>query len=201
MTSSIFQGTLIYWHCISAPVLVVNLLLFSLFVKDLCFGIWSENKTPNTSTRQKQNNFQTTVKMFFTLGIPYICDLIAWSLLWAYGRRSLLIFSITSVLKAVNAAQGFIMFCVIFFDSKKIKSVYNKTISFTKSSSVIVHSMKNKKDVTCKSVNETRATYLKKGNEQDFNDRNFDNCVQTVNNGEDLIESIEETCFEMKTLK
>ena len=61
--------------------------------------------------------------------------------------------------------------------------------------------MKNKKDVTCKSVNETRATYLKKGNERDFNDRNSDNCVQTLNNSEDLIESIEEPCFEMKNLK
>ena len=111
---------------------MVNVILFLAFVKGLCFGIWSDETAAKTSTTtHKRNNIKTTVKMFFTLGIPYVCDLIAWSLLWAYGRRSPAILTITSALKVINAAQGFIMFCVIYLDDSKIKKLYQQTLSFT----------------------------------------------------------------------
>ena len=130
------------------------------FVKGLCFGIWSDETAAKTSTTtHKRNNIKTTVKMFFTLGIPYICDLIAWSLLWAYGRTTLNIFAITSVLKVINAAQGFIMFCVIYLDDSKVRKLYQTTITYAtrsrsttrgslpvaecKNSVVVQHSMKN----------------------------------------------------------
>ena len=128
------------------------------FVKGLCFGIWSDETAAKTSTTtHKRNNIKTTVKMFFTLGIPYICDLIAWSLLWAYGRTTLSIFAITSVLKVINAAQGFIMFCVIYLDDSKVRKLYQTTITYatrsttrgslpvaeSRSSVVVKHSMKN----------------------------------------------------------
>ena len=126
------QGTLIYWHCISAPVLLVNVILFMSFVKGLCFGIWSDETAAKTSTgTHKRNNIKTTVKMFFTLGIPYVCDLIAWSLLWSYGHKNFTILVITSVLKVINAAQGFIMFCVIYLDDSKVRKLYQTTLSYT----------------------------------------------------------------------
>ena len=69
--------------------------------------------------------------MFITLGIPYVCDLIAWSMLWAYGRTNWNIFLTTSILKGINASQGFLMLCVMYLDGSKVKSMYNKTMSVT----------------------------------------------------------------------
>ena len=69
--------------------------------------------------------------MFITLGIPYVCDLIAWSMLWAYGRSNWNIFLIASILKAINASQGFFILCVMYLDGSKVKSMYNKTMSVT----------------------------------------------------------------------
>ena len=69
--------------------------------------------------------------MFITLGIPYVCDLIAWSVLWAYGRSNWNIFLIASILKGINASQGFFILCVMYLDGSKVKSMYNKTMSVT----------------------------------------------------------------------
>ena len=69
--------------------------------------------------------------MFITLGIPYVCDLIAWSVLWAYGRSDWNIFLIASILKGINASQGFFILCVMYLDGSKVKSMYNKTMSVT----------------------------------------------------------------------
>lgn len=195
-----WQGTLVYWHCISGPVLFVNILFFSSFVKDLCFGIWSDTTAAKASTRQKRNNFKTTVKMFFTLGIPYICDLVAWSLLWAYGRTSLTIFTITSVLKTINASQGFIMFCVIFFDSSKIRTFYNKTMSYTTRSTFIVS--EKKKEVPLKASNEKRTTpRMETVQELNIDNNSIDKDTQNGGNSESIIESRQEVCFEMTNLK
>ena len=165
------QGTLIYWHCISGPVLMVNVILFLAFVKGLCFGIWSDESAAKTSTStHKRNNIKTTVKMFFTLGIPYVCDLIAWSLLWAYGRTSFSIFAITGVLKFVNASQGFIMFCVIYLDGSKVRSVYQKTMSYTTRSTHISSSVK-KSDVVVKYSNATNTVRIESGRDITFADQ------------------------------
>ena len=150
---------MIYWHCISAPVLLVNVLLFGSFVKGLCFGIWSDETAAKTSTTHKRNNIKTTVKMFFTLGIPYVCDLIAWSLLWAYGRTSFKVFAITGVLKVINASQGFIMFCVIYLDGSKVRSVYQKTMSYT-TRSTHLSVLRRQSDVVVKYSNDTKTVRI-----------------------------------------
>ena len=139
---------------------MVNVILFLAFVKGLCFGIWSDETAAKTSTTtHKRNNIKTTVKMFFTLGIPYVCDLIAWSLLWAYGRKSFAILTITSVLKVINAAQGFIMFCVIYLDDSKIKKLYQQTLSFTtRLSSTGGSIVENRSTIIVKHSNRTGTT-------------------------------------------
>ena len=113
------------------PVLLINTTLFGAFVKGLCCGIWANNKASRTATIQRQNNIKTAFKMFITLGIPYVCDLIAWSVLWAYGRSNWNIFLIASILKGINASQGFFILCVMYLDGSKVKSMYNKTMSVT----------------------------------------------------------------------
>ena len=138
--------------------------------------------------------------MFFTLGIPYICDLIAWSLLWAYGRTSLTIFTITGILKAINASQGIIMFCVIFFDSSKLRTFYNKTMSYTTRSTFITSSEMKKED-TCKHTNGKRTTYLETGKELNLSDNNIDKYGKKSVNPKTIIELGEDSCFEMTNLK
>ena len=122
---------MLYWHCVTIPVLLINTILFGAFVKGLCCGIWANSKASRTATIQRQNNIKTAFKMFITLGIPYVCDLIAWSVLWAYGRSNWNIFLIASILKGINASQGFFILCVMYLDGSKVKSMYNKTMSVT----------------------------------------------------------------------
>ena len=122
---------MLYWHCVTIPVLLINTILFGAFVKGLCCGIWANSKAARTATIQRQNNIKTAFKMFITLGIPYVCDLIAWSVLWAYGRSNWNIFLIASILKGINASQGFFILCVMYLDGSKVKSMYNKTMSIT----------------------------------------------------------------------
>ena len=190
---------LVYWHCISAPVLLANILLFSSFVKVLCFGIWSDDSAAKTSTRQKQGNFITTLKMFFILGIPYICDLIAWSLEWAYGRTSQTILTITSVLKALNASQGFIMFCVIIFDSSKIKTLYNLTMSY-RTRSAFMNSLSKRKEVSCETSKENRTTYLERGKELNVDDNRIRTDSKKLDNSKNIIELHKQPGFEITDL-
>ena len=160
---------------------MVNIVLFGSFVKGLCFGLWSDETAAKTSSTHKRNNIKTTLKMFFTLGIPYVCDLIAWSLLWAYGRTSYKVFAITGVLKVVNASQGFIMFCVIYLDGSKVRSVYQKTMSYTTRSTHISPSRRCS-DIVVKYSNATKTVRIEPGKNITVADQEYNVNIMDADN-------------------
>ena len=66
-------STLLYFFVITGPILLYNLLLFVLFARNLCFGIWSQERQYSTISGQSRNLKRLTV-MFFALGIPWLVE-------------------------------------------------------------------------------------------------------------------------------
>ena len=175
--------------------------MFGSFVKGLCCGVWSDNTASKTATKQRQNNSKTTLKMFVTLGIPYICDLLAWSLLWGYGRTSLKIFAITSILKVINALQGFLMFCVMYLDGSKMKTMYNKTMSYTTRSTFVTSSVMKNDVVTNRSGDQKMTKNLKAARELNIQENKKAGILKKVDSMRNAIELDEQVKVEVNISK
>ena len=114
-------ATLLYFFVLTGPMLLINLILFLLFTWSLCCGIWSSSKSDLALSKQRRN-FKRILIMFFTLGLPWICDLIGFVLMWLYHVRNINVYAIKSTLNVITASQGILMFCSIFlFDSSMRK--------------------------------------------------------------------------------
>ena len=64
--------------------------------------------------------------MFFTLGLPWFCDLIGFILIWVYQsndkKRDQTFYIMKTILNVITASQGIIMFCsILLFDSRVLK--------------------------------------------------------------------------------
>ena len=111
-----YWATLVYFHVVSIPVLVGNILFFIFFAHNLMCGIWSNRSGDPVLRDQSSAHIQAVVKMFFALGLTWVCDFISWILEWHYGRNNPDTFRFSSIFKVLNALQGFIMFTVIVVD-------------------------------------------------------------------------------------
>ena len=97
--------------------LLMNLILFLLFTWSLCCGIWSKSSSDLALSKQRKN-FKRILIMFFTLGLPWICDLIGFILIWLCKVHDTTFYAIKTGLNVITASQGILMFCSIFlFDS------------------------------------------------------------------------------------
>ena len=98
---------------VSGPALLGNVVLFGLLVYNLVFGVWSgkDGHQLNSSLKgQMSANLKAVIKLFFALGLPWICDVIAWLLLWNLGRNSsgqynISVYSLAAFLKVFNSLQ------------------------------------------------------------------------------------------------
>ena len=114
-------STLLYFFVITGPILLSNLLLFVLFARNLCFGVWSQERQYSTISGQSRNFKRLTI-MFFALGIPWVCDLLGFILTWSASSTNVAIYFIKTVCNIVTSSQGIIMFCALFlFSSSKGK--------------------------------------------------------------------------------
>ena len=126
-------STLLYFFVLTGPMLLINLLLFLLFSWSLCCGIWAAT---DLALSRYRKNFKRILIMFFTLGLPWICDLIGFITLWWYEYRNMtsnaIIYTIKTVLNVITASQGILMFASIFlFDSSMRNKCGCKTESKT----------------------------------------------------------------------
>jgi len=114
-------STLLYFFVLTGPMLLMNLVLFLLFTWSLCCGIWSNSSSDMALDRQRRN-FKRILIMFFTLGLPWICDLIGFILMWLGEVHDTTLYVIKTGLNVITASQGILMFCSIFlFDSSMRK--------------------------------------------------------------------------------
>ena len=116
-------STLLYFFVVTGPILLSNLLLFILFTWSLCCGVWSHSGGDVTLSRQR-NNFKRVSIMFFTLGLPWIFDLITFVLMWLYEDNNMDVYFIKTALNILSASQGIIMFCAIFLSDSRIRRVF-----------------------------------------------------------------------------
>lgn len=117
-------ATLFYFHIISAPILLANVVLFLCFIYNFFFGVWAmtvTNVTDQTLREQNRTKLHTAVKMFFVMGLTWTAEVLDWALGWAYGSHR--VYHVTVVFNAINALQGLTMFCVIYFDSTRLKRI------------------------------------------------------------------------------
>ena len=108
-------STLLYFFVLTGPMLLFNLVLFLLFSWSLCCGVWAGTDLALSHYRK---NFKRILIMFFTLGLPWICDLIGFITMWWYEKHNMTYYAIKTVLNVITASQGILMFASIFlFDS------------------------------------------------------------------------------------
>ena len=115
-------STLLYFFDVTGPILLVNLILFGLFAKSLCCGVWSQDGRYTAISGQRKN-FKRVSIMFFSLGIPWICDLIGFILVWLNTSKSMPIYIIQTILNLVTASQGIILFLAVFLFSDAKQSI------------------------------------------------------------------------------
>ncbi len=61
------------------------------------------------------------IKMFFAMGIPWVAEVLSFSLDRHFGRENVQWYIFP--FDVVNALQGLIIFCVVFFDSTKLDTL------------------------------------------------------------------------------
>jgi len=111
------------------PILLVNLLMFCVFTYSLIWGIWAKGKAKlgkNHRATQKAQ-YITVVKMFFVLGVTWICEVVSHGLGWKYGDSSETVNVLTAIFTVINSLRGVIMFFVIVVDNARLSAV-GKTI-------------------------------------------------------------------------
>ena len=144
-------ATLLYFFVMTGPILLINLVLYLLFVWSLCCGLWSQSGS-NVAIHRQKRNFKRILIMFSTLGLPWICDLAGFMLVWAhhthditsskhhqdYLKHSTSFYISKTILNVITASQGIIMFCAIFLFDNSIRKKCgckneNKTDNVSKS--------------------------------------------------------------------
>ena len=82
-------GFLYYIYIISGSSILLSIIFFGLFVWNLFFGLWSKENQRMVEDSATKNQFdnaglrlQAAIRVFFTLGLIWICDIASWSLRW-----------------------------------------------------------------------------------------------------------------------
>ena len=82
-------GFLCYIYLISGTSIFLSIIFFGLFVWNLFFGLWSKENQRIVEESSEKNQFdnatlrlQAAVRVFFTLGLIWVCDIASWSLRW-----------------------------------------------------------------------------------------------------------------------
>ena len=115
---------LVYFHVITGPILFANLVLFLLFTWSLCCGLWAQSGPGvGLAIDRQSRNLKRVMIMFFTLGLPWLCDLIGFILMWVYQSHNQTFYIMKTILNVITASQGIIMFCsILFFDRRVLKN-------------------------------------------------------------------------------
>ena len=86
-------GLFVYIYVISGAAILLTLVFFGLFVWNLFFGVWSkenQNTLTDSTVRNQFDNatlrLQASSRVFFTLGLIWICDIASWALRWRYNN-------------------------------------------------------------------------------------------------------------------
>ena len=86
-------GLFVYIYIISGAAILLTLIFFGLFVWNLFFGVWSkenQNTLTDSTVRNQFDNaalrLQASSRVFFTLGLIWICDIASWALRWRYNN-------------------------------------------------------------------------------------------------------------------
>ncbi|TRY76456.1 hypothetical protein TCAL_02020 [Tigriopus californicus] len=127
------QGMFLYFHIVTAPCLIFNLLGFICTSWNLCYGVWSQRQGDPLVRAQQQYRMLTVTKMFFALGISWLSEVISWTLLTLFGR-DLWVITTSFLFDVINALQGVILFVVLFFDAgtvSRMRTSIRRTLSAT----------------------------------------------------------------------
>lgn len=76
-----------YFHIVTGPCLLFNLLGFVCTSYNLCCGIWSARPGDSVALAQHRFRMLTLVKMFFAMGISWLAEFISWLLVFYFGRK------------------------------------------------------------------------------------------------------------------
>ena len=122
------EGAIYYLHAINLPILVCNILLFLFSSWNICCGVWKSTipKVGSSIPDQYRLRARTLTKLFFVVGITWIAEVTSFFLhnfIGMTGSNGAILVKVSVFFDIINASQGFIMFCVIFFDSGTIKNI------------------------------------------------------------------------------
>lgn len=104
--------------------LVANMVFFGLFLYNMLCGVWAANKGDPIVAEQNRKKQKVVVKMFFVIGITWISEIVSVVLSWNDNHHKL--YKVDFIFTLINSLQGVIMFCAIYFDSARVKKIWNK---------------------------------------------------------------------------
>merc|ERR1711879_695200 len=110
-----------YFHIINAPILFINLAFFVAFLWNMVCGIWAQTPPTGSVASQSKRKVKAVCKVFFVMGLTWIAEIITWILKITYGHHR--IYKFIFPLEVLNASQGVIMFCVVYFTRDQIQSL------------------------------------------------------------------------------
>lgn len=110
-----------YLNIIIGPLECVVIFFFISSMYNLLCGVWADKSGDPVMRAQHKTRYVTVIKMFFAMGVTWLAETISHALEWAYGAKAVR-YPVT-VFKIINSLQGFILFCVIFFDATMIAKI------------------------------------------------------------------------------
>ena len=94
---------LFYFHIITIPVLVSNVVLFFLFLWSMLCGVWSDHDGDPVMKQQNKKRMKAVIKMFFVMGITWIMEFVSWILEITVGSHK--VHKIVFVFDLINSLQ------------------------------------------------------------------------------------------------
>ena len=119
------------------------MVFFALFLWNMLCGVWANQAGDPVVAQQNRQKLHVVIKMFFVMGVSWIAEIISFFLNWFVGSyniyKSLLFFQLINSLQVpflilcqhnlvetnYFVFKGLIMFCVIYFDTARVKKIWN----------------------------------------------------------------------------
>jgi hypothetical protein len=143
----------------------------------LC-GIWANQAGDPVVAQQNRQKMHVVIKMFFVMGVSWIAEIVLFFINWQVGVYK--IYKGIFMFQLINSLQGFIMFCVIYFDTARVKRIWN----FVKSKMGSTSDDGTNREMNRKSSEMSLSTFSTIGTGYTSFKRKFSSASQTTTNTE-----------------
>lgn len=119
----------LYFDGINTPMFIVNCGFFAHFMYNMFYGVWAKKSGDPKVAKEKEQQLKklhVCIKLFFVMGITWIADIISKIIISGGDLKDNDTKEATIFFQVINSLQGFFMFCLIYFESARLKRIWNR---------------------------------------------------------------------------